>query len=77
MHRFHADLQYDREKVRFLLFKIMCALNYYNNVHLCIFGLSTARSSNIGAYSLIDLYQHVMISGPVQGKWDGVTLSII
>ena len=42
---------------------------------LCLLGLSTANSSNIGAHFLIDLYQHIMISVPVQGIWDGVTPS--
>ena len=47
----------------------------HNNFHLCLLVLSTAHSSNIGAYCLIDIYQHIMISVPVQGIWDGVTLS--
>ena len=47
----------------------------YIHVHLCFLGLSAVHSSNIGAHFLIDMYKHKMISVPVQGIWDGVTLS--
>ena len=54
-------------------------------MYLCNLVISTAQSSNFGACFLmkmsaanlaaIDLLQHKSISVPVQGLWDGVTLS--